>query len=86
MRTTEEQRLKKQKEQQKKLAAYQAGLKQIISSRNKDTYDPTSLSICTQILIPNPDIYTLWNYRKEVVLIKLKERYLQYIVDAQETI
>lgn len=74
VRTTEEQRLKKQKEQQKKLAAYQAGLKQIISTRKKDSYDPTSLSICTQILIPNPDIYTLWNYRKEVVLIKLKER------------
>lgn len=68
--------MKKQKEQERKLAAYQKGLKHIISSRKPDSYDPDCLLLCSQILIPNPDIYTLWNYRKEAVLIEIEERYL----------
>lgn len=70
VRTSEEQRLLKEKEQQKKLAAYKMGMKHIASTRNKTTYDPESFSICTQILNLNPHIYTLWNYRKEVILIE----------------
>ncbi|CAG9814069.1 unnamed protein product [Phaedon cochleariae] len=73
IRTSEDQKLRKQKEQQKKLAAYHMGTEKILSSRKQDTYDPESISICTQILVVNPDIYTLWNYRKEVILIKKEE-------------
>jgi len=72
VRTTEEQRLLKQKEQQKKLMAYRLGMKQILHSRKPDSYDPESFAICAQLLAINPDIYTLWNYRKEVVLLELK--------------
>lgn len=71
VRTTEEQQLIKHKEQQKKLLAYRLGMKQILESRKPDTYDPNSLAICAQLLIVNPDIYTLWNYRKEVVLLEI---------------
>lgn len=74
IRTTEEQNVLKQKEQQKKLVAYQMGMQKIISSRNEDSYDPASLSMCTQLLIVNPDVYTLWNYRKEVILIEIEKR------------
>lgn len=75
IRTTEEQNVIKQKEQQKKLLAYQMGMEKILSSRSKDTYDTECLSICTQLLVVNPDIYTLWNYRKEVILIEIEKRY-----------
>ncbi|KAJ8980056.1 hypothetical protein NQ317_012896 [Molorchus minor] len=79
VRTTEEQKAIKHKEQQKKLAAYHAGVQQILSSRKEDTYDPISLDICSQLLTLNPDIYTLWNYRKEVILIKIEQRPLWLI-------
>jgi geranylgeranyl transferase type-2 subunit alpha len=74
VRTSEEQKLQKHKEQQKKLAAYRMGMKQILSTRNKDTYDQSSLVLSAQLLVVNPDIYTLWNYRKEVTLMEIKER------------
>lgn len=75
MRTTEEQRLKKQKEQAKKLAAYQLSVKQIVDSRTEDSYDPSALQLCAQVLSSNPDVYTLWNFRKEAVLVEIKQRY-----------
>jgi hypothetical protein len=50
------------------------GMKQILSTRNKDTYDQSSLVLSAQLLVVNPDIYTLWNYRKEVTLMEIKER------------
>lgn len=75
VRTTEEQRLKKQKEQEKKLAAYQLSVKQILASRREDSYDPSTLQLCAQVLSSNPDVYTLWNFRKEAVLIEIKTRY-----------
>lgn len=75
MRTTEEQQLQKHKEQQKKLAAYRQGFKQILSTRNKDDYDSNSLMLSAQILVVNPDIYTLWNFRKEATLMEVESRY-----------
>lgn len=74
VRTTEEQQLQKQKEQQKKLLIYREGMKQILSTRKPDTYDADALKTCTKILVLNPDIYTLWNYRKEVVLMEKSKR------------
>lgn len=47
------------------------GMKKILASRTNDSYDPECLSICTQLLVVNPDIYTLWNYRKEVILMEI---------------
>lgn len=72
VKSTEEQKAEKQKEQQKKLLAYRMGMKKILSSRESDTYDPESFSISSQLLCVNPDIYTLWNYRKEVILRERK--------------
>ncbi|CAH0556702.1 unnamed protein product [Brassicogethes aeneus] len=73
VKTTEEQRIEKHKQQQKKLAAYRMGMKQILSTRSIDSYEPESLAICTQILSGNPDIYTLWNIRKEIILIEIEK-------------
>ncbi|XP_056648725.1 geranylgeranyl transferase type-2 subunit alpha [Diorhabda sublineata] len=72
VRTSEEQKALKQKEQQKKLAAYHMGMHKILSTRKSDSYDPESLQISCQILIANPDVYTLWNYRKEIILMEIE--------------
>lgn len=79
VRTTEEQRLKKQKEQEKKLAGYRLNVKQILASRSADHYNPSDLQLCALILSSNPDVYTLWNYRKEAVLIEIKTKYASII-------
>ncbi|XP_072396592.1 geranylgeranyl transferase type-2 subunit alpha [Diabrotica undecimpunctata] len=73
VRTSEEQKVLKRKEQQKKLVAYHLGMNKILSTRNKDSYEPESLQISSQILIANPDVYTLWNYRKEIILMEIKK-------------
>ncbi|CAH1108505.1 unnamed protein product [Psylliodes chrysocephalus] len=73
VRTSEEQKALKQKEQQKKLLAYHMGMEKILSTRKKDSYDLESLQISASILSSNPDVYTLWNYRKEVILMKIEE-------------
>lgn len=68
VRTTEEQRLIKEKEELKKLAAYQQGQKLIFANRAADPYNKDSFDVSAQLLTHNPDIYTLWNYRREVLL------------------
>ncbi|CAG9863361.1 unnamed protein product [Phyllotreta striolata] len=73
VRTTEEQKAIKLKEQQKKLDAYKHAMERVLSTRKKDSYDPKSLQISSGILQANPDVYTIWNYRKEVILMKVKE-------------
>jgi len=75
VKSTEEQKAEKQKEQQKKLTIYRMGMKKILSTRQDVTYDTESFAISSQLLCVNPDIYTLWNYRKEVLLIEEKEWY-----------
>lgn len=80
VRTTEEQRLKKQKEQEKKLAAYRLNVGRILTSRSENNYSPSDLQLCALILSSNPDVYTLWNYRKEAVLIELNTKYINIIV------
>ncbi|XP_022919133.1 geranylgeranyl transferase type-2 subunit alpha [Onthophagus taurus] len=73
VRTTEQQKLLKQKEQQKKLAAYKHVMNQVSLNRKSVPYHVETYSLCAQILQSNPDVYTLWNYRKEVVLQQLQE-------------
>ncbi|GJQ70123.1 hypothetical protein Trydic_g22593 [Trypoxylus dichotomus] len=72
VRTTEEQKLLKQKEQQKKLKAYRYAMNQVFLTRKDVPYNKDSLILCAQILTVNPDVYTLWNYRKEVILQQIE--------------
>ncbi|KAK9883047.1 hypothetical protein WA026_001255 [Henosepilachna vigintioctopunctata] len=73
VRTTEEQKILKDKENKRKICAYKKGMAYILSSRKKDSYDPESFSISSQILLLNPHVYTLWNYRKEVILMEIQK-------------
>ncbi|KAK9675222.1 Protein prenyltransferase alpha subunit repeat [Popillia japonica] len=72
VRSTEEQKLLKQKEQQKKLRAYKYAMNQVAATRKEIPFNKDSLMLCAQVLSVNPDVYTLWNYRKEVVLQQLE--------------
>ncbi|XP_075211473.1 rab geranylgeranyltransferase subunit alpha [Lycorma delicatula] len=71
-RTTAEENEKKKKDREKKVAAYAAGMEKVFSKRKNGELDEEGLVISGQLLSANPDIYTLWNFRKEV-LSHLKE-------------
>ena len=64
----------KQKEQQKKLAAYKHVINQVALTRKAVPYNSDTFSLTAQILQLNPDVYTLWSYRKEVVLQQIEDR------------
>lgn len=68
VRTTEEQAEAKRKEQQEKLKIYLKTTSKIFSKREKDEHDEEGLQLTGLILEHNPDFYTLWNYRREILL------------------
>uniref|UniRef100_A0A1B0B1P7 Geranylgeranyl transferase type-2 subunit alpha n=1 Tax=Glossina palpalis gambiensis TaxID=67801 RepID=A0A1B0B1P7_9MUSC len=72
VRTTEEEREHKKKEQALKVKAYKAAMQLIMTKRQKQEYDDEMLSASTPILQRNPDVTTLWNIRRECVLEKVK--------------
>nr|XP_054748223.1 geranylgeranyl transferase type-2 subunit alpha-like [Lytechinus pictus] len=65
VKTTEEQQEAKRKEREKKLKLYTAGTQKVFEKRKKKEYDGEILEVCAQLLSANPDVYTLWNVRKE---------------------
>ncbi|XP_039288101.1 geranylgeranyl transferase type-2 subunit alpha [Nilaparvata lugens] len=68
VRTSEEQKELERKEREKKVKVYKAAIQKVFSKRKNNELDDEGLEITGQILLSNPDIYTLWNYRKEIVL------------------
>ncbi|RZF34884.1 hypothetical protein LSTR_LSTR012881 [Laodelphax striatellus] len=68
VRTTEEQKELERKEREKKVKVYKAAIQKVFAKRKNNELDDEGLEITGQILLSNPDIYTLWNYRKEIVL------------------
>jgi len=69
-----EEELAKEKERAKKLKAYQHMMKIIFEKRATGDLDVELLRFTAQVLSANPDISTLWNIRREVLLhLKKKE-------------
>ncbi|XP_041376268.1 geranylgeranyl transferase type-2 subunit alpha-like [Gigantopelta aegis] len=68
VKTTAEQQEAKRKEREKKLKIYNAATATVFAKKSKGEYDEEALSITGEILAANSDVYTLWNYRKEIFL------------------
>jgi len=73
VRTTEEERERKKKEQALKVRAYRAAMGRIQKKREAGELDSEMLTLTVQILQRNPDVSTLWNIRRECVLEKLSK-------------
>ncbi|CAE1319070.1 RABGGTA [Acanthosepion pharaonis] len=72
VRTVAEQAEAKKKEKEKKLQAYNAALEKIFEKRNNQILDEEGLKLSLEVLLANPDFYTLWNFRKDI-FFSLKE-------------
>lgn len=66
--TTMEEKEKKKKERDLKMKAYQHSMNKIFNKRKNGEYDEEALELISDVLVSNPDIYTLWNLRKEILL------------------
>ncbi|XP_017476888.1 PREDICTED: geranylgeranyl transferase type-2 subunit alpha isoform X1 [Rhagoletis zephyria] len=67
VRTTEEERERKKKEQALKVKAYNSTMSKIQDKRRRKELDDEMLQLTSQILLRNPDVTTLWNIRRECV-------------------
>lgn len=72
VRTTEEEAQRKRNEQTVKMKAYRAAMAKIIQKRAANEYDAELMKLTAVILTRNPDVFTLWNIRREF-LLELKE-------------
>jgi len=75
VKTPAEQQEAKRLEREKKISKYKEGMKQLLTLRgNDDAESMTAIMKLTGLLLTaNSDLYTLWNYRKEVFK-KMEER------------
>ncbi|KAH8312868.1 hypothetical protein KR044_013385 [Drosophila immigrans] len=73
VRTTEEERERKKKEQVLKMRAYRAAMTRLQKKRSAGELDDELLSLTVNLLQRNPDIGTVWNIRRECVLMKLAQ-------------
>lgn len=74
VKTTAEQKAEKEKERQKKLQLFKTGTQKIFEKRKLKEYDDEGLSISGQILQANPDFYTCWNIRREILTMLKDQR------------
>lgn len=68
MRTSAEEAARKKKEQDLKVKAYKAAMGRICQKRAAKENDEELLTLSGQILARNPDVFTLWNIRKECLI------------------
>lgn len=51
----------------------------IFEKRKTDEYDIEMMELTGKVLCANPDVYTLWNIRKECILnISEKNKYVKF--------
>lgn len=74
VRTTQEQEELKRKEREKKLAIYKHCMTKCISKIEKNEYQEDGLSLTEDLLCVNPDLLSLWNLRRSIILSLEKEK------------
>ncbi|XP_038208735.1 geranylgeranyl transferase type-2 subunit alpha [Zerene cesonia] len=67
IRTTEEEKAKKERERQEKLKIFKHAMQKIQNKRKQGELDEEQLNLTGNVLSSNPDIYTLWNIRREIL-------------------
>ncbi|XP_033311092.1 geranylgeranyl transferase type-2 subunit alpha isoform X1 [Bombus bifarius] len=65
VQTTAEQEALKKKERAEKLSRYRIGMSIVFKKRNDKIYDEELMTVTERMVKQNPDIYTLWNIRRE---------------------
>ncbi|CAH2988757.1 unnamed protein product [Chilo suppressalis] len=73
VRTSEEEKARKEKERQEKLKIFKNVMQKIQFKRNEGELDQELLELTGNVLTSNPDIYTLWNIRREIIIIYKKD-------------
>ncbi|XP_064395199.1 geranylgeranyl transferase type-2 subunit alpha-like isoform X2 [Halichondria panicea] len=66
VRSSEEQDRARKKERDDKASAYKTVMAQIFNKRESGCLDDECLSLTREVLCVNPEIATLWNYRREI--------------------
>ncbi|KAJ0181880.1 hypothetical protein K1T71_002602 [Dendrolimus kikuchii] len=69
VRTTEEEKARKERERQEKLKIFKYAMQKIQSKRKSSELDKELLELTGKVLSSNPDIYTLWNIRRDILNI-----------------
>ncbi|CAK1549945.1 unnamed protein product [Leptosia nina] len=86
VRTSEEEKAKKEKERQEKLKIFKHAMAKIQNKRKLGELDKEQLDVTGQVLSSNPDIYTLWNIRREILIEfrkQLPEEEITKLYDAE---
>ncbi|XP_041973378.1 geranylgeranyl transferase type-2 subunit alpha [Aricia agestis] len=68
VRTSEEEKARKERERQEKLKLFKHAMQKIFKNRKQGILDQEQLQLTEKVLIANPDIYTLWNIRRDIIL------------------
>ncbi|XP_068621326.1 geranylgeranyl transferase type-2 subunit alpha [Battus philenor] len=68
VRTSDEEKARKEKERQEKLKIFKNVMQKIQQKRKEKEIDLELLDLTSKVLTSNPDIYTLWNIRREIFL------------------
>ncbi|XP_075920584.1 geranylgeranyl transferase type-2 subunit alpha isoform X2 [Petromyzon marinus] len=67
VRSTEEQLEVKRRERSKKLERFSAAMERLLTKRAAGEYDSEALDLTASVLTQNPDLHTLWNFRREIL-------------------
>ena len=67
----------------KKAATYAALLKHALAAKAAQKHDSETYAVVEKLLLANPDVPTLWNYRREMLLAR--EAKTDGCLDADET-
>ncbi|KAJ2953656.1 hypothetical protein O0L34_g1272 [Tuta absoluta] len=69
VRTSEEEKARREKERLEKLKLFKHAMQTIQRKRREGELDKELMDLTAKVLTSNPDIYTLWNIRRETIAV-----------------